>query len=184
MIIGTLTFLATKKSHKQRILQWLDKEHVRPYFYGQGLQNTIDGLEKFIKGEDCLWDYWIAFFEDEPFGFLMTSTVKESEAKDPNSAYAKWTEPGCKMITMDVLIGEEEYLGKGLAARMIREFLLDKFFDASIVFIDPEASNSKAIHVYEKVGFKKLEQFMPSWDPDLSSTPHWMMRLKMEDLTK
>ncbi|NGX31010.1 MAG: Aminoglycoside N(6')-acetyltransferase type 1 [Chlamydiae bacterium] len=183
MTTGTLTFLAAKKNHKQCIFQWLDKEHVRPYFYGQGLQNTIDGLEKFIKGEDCLWDYWIAFFDDEPFGFLMTSIVKESEAKDPNSAYAKWIEPGCKMITLDILIGEEKYLGRGLAARMIREFLLDKFSDVSTVFIDPAIDNYKAIHVYEKVGFKKLEQFMPSWNPS-DSTPNWMMCLKMEDLTK
>lgn len=174
----TLTFSAVEGSHEQIILQWLDKEHVRPHFYGQGLQNTINGLRKFVKGEECLWDCWIAFCNGEPFGFLMTSTVEESEAENPKSNYAKWIEPGRRMITLDLLIGEEKYLGKGLAARMIREFLLDKFFNASIVFIDPEASNTKAIHVYEKAGFEKLEQFTASTPP----VPHWMMRLQIEEL--
>ena len=82
------------------------------------------------------------------------------------------------IIVLDVLIGEEKFLGKGLSHRMILEFLRDKFPHVSKVLIDPEASNTKAIHVYEKAGFKKVEQFIPDYNP----TPHWMMHLKMGEL--
>ncbi len=69
-------------------------------------------------------------------------------------------------------------MGKGLSSSMIQAFLLDKFLQVTEVFIDPEVNNPRATHVYEKAGFKKLEQFTPPWYP----VPHWMMRLKMKEL--
>jgi len=46
------------------------------------------------------------------------------------------------------------------------------------VLIDPEATNTKAIHVYQKVGFKIVEQFIASWHP----VPHYQMELDMGKL--
>jgi len=175
-----LTFFPVEKKHEALILQWLDRPHVREFFKGDGLQNTIDDLQKFVAKQNHRFDSWISYCDGDPFGYLMTSIVKESEANDPNSPLAKWIELGKKMITLDLLIGEEKYLGKGLAPQMIKEFLLDKFPDTSIVFIDPEQANTKAIHVYEKAGFEKLEQFIASWNP----VPHWLMRMKIKNLKK
>ena len=79
------------------------------------------------------------------------------------------------MITLDLLIGPEEYLGKGLSASMINQFLSDHYHNTDTVFIDPECTNTKAIHVYKKAGFEKLDQFIASWHP----VPHWLMRLKL-----
>ncbi len=59
---------------------------------------------------------------------------------------------------------------------MIQNFLLQKFPDITDVFIDPAERNTKAIHVYEKAGFVKIEQFIPDWCP----IPHILMRLKMK----
>ena len=61
---------------------------------------------------------------------------------------------------------------------MIKEFLLSEFPDVEEVLIDPEASNSRAVHVYEKVGFNILGEFIPSHSPH----PHYMMRLDMSRL--
>ncbi len=46
------------------------------------------------------------------------------------------------------------------------------------MLIDPEATNTKAIHVYEKVGFKIIGEFIASWHP----VPHYQMSLEMKDL--
>jgi len=46
------------------------------------------------------------------------------------------------------------------------------------VLIDPEATNTKAIHVYQKVGFKISHEFIASWHP----VPHYQMELLMKDL--
>ena len=61
---------------------------------------------------------------------------------------------------------------------MIQEFILDKFADADYFIIDPAKSNPKAIHVYEKVGFKKVDEFCPEDDGIF----HLMMRLVVRDL--
>ena len=65
-------------------------------------------------------------------------------------------------------------------SEMIREFLQDKFSNVTEVFIDPELENSKAIHIYEKVGFKKLEQFIAPWH----LVPHWLMHLEIKNLNR
>ena len=61
---------------------------------------------------------------------------------------------------------------------MIRDFLLSQFPNVKKVLIDPEATNTKAIHVYEKVGFKIIGEFIASWHP----VPHYQMSLEMKDL--
>lgn len=175
--MDNLSFNPVAGEHRELVRTWLHKEHVRPYFYGQGLENTLKNLDLFVKGIDhnglYRFKYWIARAADKPFAFLITSEVEGPY--DPKDDYAKWYEEGRQTITLDLLIGEEEFLGKGLAAPLIREFLLTMFPHASIVLIDPEATNSRAIHVYERAGFEKLEQFIPAYNP----VPHWMMRLKI-----
>ena len=58
---------------------------------------------------------------------------------------------------IDFGIGNKEYLGKGLAAITLDGFV--KFYKkevdplADTFFIDPDLSNPKAKHVYEKAGF-------------------------------
>jgi RimJ/RimL family protein N-acetyltransferase len=67
------------------------------------------------------------------------------------------------------------YLGKGIAVPMIREFLITHFSNVKRVLIDPEATNKRAIHVYQKVGFKIAGEFIASWHPVL----HYQMELFM-----
>lgn len=57
---------------------------------------------------------------------------------------------------------DPNYIGKGRAATMIRDFLLIQFSNVKKVLIDPEATNTRAIHVYEKVGFKIIGEFIAS----------------------
>jgi RimJ/RimL family protein N-acetyltransferase len=46
------------------------------------------------------------------------------------------------------------------------------------VLIDPEATNTRAIHVYKKIGFKIVGEFIASWHP----VPHYQMELNMKKL--
>jgi len=71
-------------------------------------------------------------------------------------------------------------LGKGIAVPMIQEFLISQFPNVKKVLIDPEATNKRAIHVYQKVGFKIIGEFIASWHP----VPHYQMELYMKDLLK
>lgn len=66
------------------------------------------------------------------------------------------------------------------ALPMIREFLISQFPNVKRVLIDPEATNKRAIHAYQKVGFKIIGEFIASWHPVL----HYQMELYMDDLLK
>jgi RimJ/RimL family protein N-acetyltransferase len=72
-------------------------------------------------------------------------------------------------LPLDLFICELNYLGKGIAVPMIQEFLISHFSNVKRVLIDPEATNKRAIHVYQKVGFKIIGEFIASWHP----VPHY-----------
>lgn len=118
--------------------------------------------------------YWVVYANNVPFAFLITSYILEQEPQDPSNHLSRWVQPGKKMLTLDMLIGEEDYLSKGLAVKIINEFLDRKFKDIDVVFIDPESTNTKAIHVYKKAGFKEIDSFIAPWHP----VPHTLMQLE------
>lgn len=173
-------FKQVTSKEKKLIHTWLHAPHVKEFFYGQGLANTLHNLDLCCKGinnnGDYTFYYWVAFANNEPFAFLMTSIIEGPY--DPDADYNKWYVPDKKTYTLDILIGETSYLGKGLAHTLIQDFILTEYAHADYFLIDPEAKNSKAIHVYEKAGFNKVGEFYPEYNP----TRHIMMRLETEAL--
>ena len=165
-------FQPVDKEHLDLVHSWLKKPHVVKWFYGQGLQNTLDHLDAFLNGS-CNSAYWLGFDGDHPFAFFITSFVLK-----PTDPLTRWCKEKGDTITLDMLIGDTNYLGKGLSHILIREFLLQQFPKAAEVLIDPEASNLHAIHIYKKVGFEIVETFIPSHSPN----PHYMMRLNTKKL--
>ena len=154
-------FSPAESSQVSLIHKWLQQDHIKEWIHGIGLQNTLNGLEKFFRGESST-TYWLGYHKDTPFAFLITSPQ------------------GPDAITLDLFICNLNYLGKGLAVPMIRAFLTSQFSNVKKVLIDPEATNKRAIHVYQKVGFKIIGEFIASWHP----VPHYQMELYMEDLLK
>lgn len=172
-----ISFVKASLKYKKVILNWFTKPHVNEFFYGDGLKNTLNNIDLYMNGQNnngkYSFDLWVALIDNKPFGFLMTSPIE-----GPNDNLKKWYVDGKTTFTLDLLIGEEEYLGKGLASLMIRNFIVDMFNHADYFLIDPAARNPKAIHVYEKAGFKKVGDFVPDYDPN----PHVMMRLAVSYL--
>ena len=152
-------FQHAKSSQKNLLEQWFQQPHIHEWMHGVGLQNTLNGLTKFFEGKTTT-TYWIGYDHDTPFAFLITSPAGEDAT------------------TLDVFICDVNYLGKGLAVPMIRQFLTDHFSHMKKVLIDPEAANTRAIHVYKKVGFQIIGEFIASWHP----VPHYQMELNMSQL--
>ena len=140
-------FAPAKPSQRTLLHQWLEQKHIKEWVHGIGLQNTLTGIEKFFQGTSSK-TYWIGYDKETPFAFLITAPSGEDA------------------ITLDLFICDLNYLGKGLSVPMIREFLLGRFPHVQKILIDPEATNRRAIHVYQKVGFKIVEEFIASWHPE------------------
>lgn len=168
------TFRLVHKLDRSLIHSWLNQPHVSDWFYGEGLENTFKYLDEFLDGLGFA-KYWLALDQNHPFAFFITTNVEK-----PNDELSKWCSLEGDAITLDMLIGDVEYLGKGYAVPIIHEFLLKNFPNANEILIDPEATNQKAIHVYQKAGFKKIGEFIPSHSPHL----HHMMKLSLKHLIK
>lgn len=145
-----ISFRPVEKNDKPLILKWLHLPHVAEWFYGDGLQSTIDGLNRFINHEQPTSSLWLASYNDVPFAYLITSIIQTKQTYSAGKFYHDWVGADKKMITLDMLIGETDFLGKGLAVTLIHTFLKEKFPDNPVVFIDPECSNHRAVHVYKK----------------------------------
>lgn len=147
-------FKPFSKEDRALVHGWLKQPYVAKWFYGKGLENTLRGLDDFLE-EVSTSQYWIAFEKEHPFAFLITSSVEK-----PEDELTRYCILEGKAITLDLLIGDAKYLGRGLSHLVIQEFLLSHFPNVSEVLIDPEASNAHAIHIYQKVGFRIVEQFI------------------------
>lgn len=152
-------FAPLEMSQRSMVHRWLEQSYIKEWIHGVGLQNTLTGIEAFFQGKSEA-TYWIGYDKEIPFAFLITF------------------QDGDDTITLDLFICNVDYLGKGFAVPMIREFLVKKFPTIKRVLIDPEATNTRAIHVYQKVGFKIIGEFIASWHP----VPHLQMELFMKDI--
>lgn len=179
------TFQPAVKSQRELIHQWLQQDYIREWIHGQGLQNTLSGLDQFfqyqleakeIDRNTTMTQHWIGYDDDKPFVYLLTSNIfKQSE-----NEYSKYSETDGPLMTLDIFICDAQYLGKGLASHVIKQFLTSQFSDMAEIFIDPEIRNARAVHVYQKVGFQIVGEFIAAWHP----VPHYIMRLSMKDIFK
>lgn len=181
--ISHFIFKPAAESQRELIHQWIKQDYIQEWVHGQGLENLLKGLDKFLqyqaqgKGLDReteITQHWIGYDREKPFVYLLTSKV----LKNVESEYAKYSDKNGLAITLDIFICDKNYLGKNLAATIIKEFLTSHFSDVSEIFIDPEQSNARAVHVYQKVGFKIVGEFIASWHP----VPHYLMKMKMSEL--
>lgn len=176
-------FKPVVETQRNLIHAWVKQDYIQQWVHGQGLKNLLTGLEKFFQYQaagksidrQCeITQHWIGYDNDKPFVYLLTSNV----FKDEESEYVKYSELDGLAITLDVFICDPDYLGKGLAAIVVKEFLLTHFSDVAEVFIDPEKSNERAVHVYKKIGFKVVGEFIAAWHP----VPHYVMKLNINSI--
>lgn len=97
-------------------------------------------------------EQFIAEFEGRAIGFVQIIDPAEEETN-------YWGDVGANKRTVDIWIGEKQYLGKGYGTEMMSLALDRCFGEAGVeeVLIDPLASNKRAINFYKKLRFVFLE---------------------------
>lgn len=80
---------------------------------------------------------------------------------------------------IDLFIGEQAYLHRGLGPQLIRAFLVEHVFagQAARCIIDPFPDNAIAIRAYAKLGFRHLRTIGPPEHED----PAYLMALERDD---
>jgi len=165
------SFRPAGQDDEDMIRRWFGSPHVME-FWGDTDTNIGDFLNT-MSGSDDLFNYWIGQYGDIPFCLLITTNAATGE---PRHLTPHLPETG-DAWTLDILIGPVEYLGRGLAVPLMQAFLHHaQRLNPSLrtVFIDPEADNPRAIHVYEKAGFRKISEFAPT-DGPFQGQPHVLL---------
>jgi putative hydrolase of the HAD superfamily len=82
---------------------------------------------------------------------------------------------------IDIFIGREDYLHRGLGAPVLQTFMREVLFPqgVDVITIDPEVGNTIAIRAYEKAGFRHLVTKQLPDEP----APTYLMTLRREDFS-
>src|SRR5690348_13359911 len=105
-----VSFRKAKKADKKLLKEWFNKEHVRKFW--QHKHEMWEQCESYLDGDKHLLDYWICCYDAKPYGLIITGDVSEI---NPNDHLVPWIETEGKTLTIDFMIGEKSFLGKGLA---------------------------------------------------------------------
>lgn len=145
------------------IFEWLDKPHVKMFWDNSEAHRNdivlfINGRKEVSSYFYGLFTYWIGCDCTTPFCFLMTSDLSQL----PNQSEKQHLSKTGKTVSIDFMIGDEDYVGKGLAAHTLKQFMefmrkTDALIDTFI--IDPDIENTKAQHVYEQAGFEVVSTY-------------------------
>jgi RimJ/RimL family protein N-acetyltransferase len=181
-----ISFRKAAKNDLELLKAWFNKPHVKEFW--DNSKEMWENVESYLNGHKVLYDYWIGLFEKAPFCLIITSDASEKDLseKDLNAPgsdnnFLPYLEPHGKTWTIDFMIGEESFLGRGLSHIALLKFTDDQRSVCSFL-IDPAASNTKAIHIYEKAGFKKIATFIPK-EGYFASVEHILMKKNQDTIS-
>lgn len=123
--------------------QWLEASHVKPWY--EHPEHWLHELNN-RQGEFSFITHLIAEVEGNPIGFCQYYDMFHGQEHED---WLKVDEPGV-MYSIDYLIGEPEYLHKGLGQKMISK-MLDMLRNKGIktVVVKPDGDNGKSIRALE-----------------------------------
>lgn len=135
---------------------WLNLPHVHE-FYDKDRQNSKEDVQKRyapkIRGEKPT-DCYFVLYNNKPVAYIQKYRVNDYEELGPFLDYDD------SVVSVDLFIGDKEYMGKGFGNMMLSKFISDILFtnsDIRRVMIGPEPSNCRAIKSYQKAGFKHVQ---------------------------
>jgi len=188
MVMHKINFEKAKLIHKSVMFSWLKKPYIQEFW--DNTQEHKDDIINFMNGRSqpsnyCNGEYiyWIASINSIPFGMIMS--IQETGEENIGDLKLYHLSKTGHTYSLDYLIGNNEYLGKGYGSRTLVEFI--KFFTSNVdkkahtFFIDPDANNLRAIQAYEKAGFSYVGDFIMGEGYSGSSKKHYLFTKKVSN---
>ena len=158
MNIEQITFRQLCENDLPLMFKWLNRPHVSEWYklYGKKFPSLEDVRKKYlprINGEEPTACYLI-IYDDMPIGYMQSYRI------DYYPAHKEIVDVNQDCAGIDIFIGEEDYVHRGLGSTIIKKFLQEFVFikyDVTDCIIDPDLKNEVAIKCYNKAGFKHLK---------------------------
>lgn len=151
-----LHFESLKQSHFAFIHQWFNKPHVQAFYSLRPwtLEEVNKKLTPYLHGEKQMKCYTI-YYEKQPVGYIQAYPLKEYPWENQDLSDDVMREAA----GIDLFIGEEKYLGKGLGCEILNCFL-EKYVWPYYRYClaDPNIQNEASIRLFQKCGFNVHKQ--------------------------
>lgn len=135
-----------------RLHTWLNSEHVLPYWTQNDplpvVRETIEG-----RANDDTQTLYIGYLDHVPMSYWESYWAAEDRISDYYDS-----DPADQGIHL--LIGPEEYLGRGYGAPLVRAMVEFQFRhpETDRIVTEPDVRNERAIRVFEKSGFERVRE--------------------------
>ncbi|WP_377888915.1 GNAT family N-acetyltransferase [Alkalihalobacillus sp. R86527] len=142
---GSLSIRRLGPGDEELLLKWLTNKNVLQYYEGRDCLYTLDKIQDdYFTREDIIG--CIVSFNAIPIGYVQFY----------RSSSIKWLTLPQETYGMDQFIGEPAYWNKGIGTELVTtvvDYLVGQ--GASLIVMDPQTRNERAIACYEKAGFEK-----------------------------
>ena len=147
-----ITLRLLEEKDKNLLLKWLTNERVLKFWEGKSSVFDLDRIEEeYYTEEDVEIIRTIIEYQGQSIGYCHMYKLNEELLEEYQYVSDKKIVYG-----IDQFIGEPEFWNKGIGTKFMK-LVLNYLFDkkgANAVILDPHADNQRAIHCYEKVGFR------------------------------
>jgi RimJ/RimL family protein N-acetyltransferase len=145
---------------------WLHREHVARWWRPD--ETSIPEYVDAIEGRDPT-DLYVILLDARPVGLIQTYLVSD------HPDYEAILHVGEGVAGVDLFIGEDDLIGRGLGVNVLRAFTRDVVFSrpgthACIAGVEPD--NTRSLRAFEKAGFRPGRLY------EEEGRPHRLMRLE------
>lgn len=157
-----ITLRKLRKSDFPYLHQWINDSTIRRFWYGEDRPRSKQWVNKHFTSilthknpSQC----WIIEVKAKPIGFMYNTPEKNDDGEFLGR------------VELDIMIGNKIQWGKGYGTDALKTMINYAFTTqkAERVYMTPRDTNTRAIHVYQKAGFKKegimrhFEKFEGKW---------------------
>ena len=141
-----------EKDDAKDLEKWLSNPVVLEYYEGRDQVFDMDKVQKKFYSYNPQKIRCIIEYEEKKIGYLQYYNLDEEDIN-------LYLDSDCKDVCygVDLFIGEPNYWNKGIGTEVMKKVIgyLVSDKEAQYVMVVPQCRNIRAIHCYEKCGFKK-----------------------------
>ncbi|HSV72466.1 MAG TPA: GNAT family N-acetyltransferase [Chthonomonadales bacterium] len=131
--------------------QWLSSGPPRQWFARRdmGYHEVVEHYRPYIAG-GLPTHAFLALYDDHPVAYLQYYLIRDYPE------YSRQIRVCPCSAGLDLFIGDQDYLHRGLGAPMLRRFMAEVVFvetEADCCHVGPDETNVAAIRCYERAGF-------------------------------
>jgi aminoglycoside 6'-N-acetyltransferase len=157
-ITAEITFRPLQETDLSLLHKWFNTPHVSRWWEVDGDSHPSLGAVRRhylprVSGGDPV-DCYVILYSNRPIGMVQACQLDDFPEEKANFGLKQ----GC--VSIDICIGEEYYVHRGLGSLIIRKFVKEIVFNRYNVdccTVDPAADNEVAIRAYNKAGFRFLK---------------------------